>query len=87
MAVPQGVAKTCKKRTLPVSPFVAREVKRLLALRPLEWWEAPVFCRSGGQELLVSAFKWCLQQYYNLQHSGSWQREYRDEELLHPGER
>jgi len=34
VTVPPDVAKTRKKRTLPVSPLVAREVKRLLALRP-----------------------------------------------------
>jgi len=79
VTVPQGVAKTRKKRTLPLSLFVAREVKRLLALRPLEWQEAPVFCDFEGKPLSVQAFSWRLRKYsreigypvtpYDLRHS------------------
>jgi integrase/recombinase XerD len=63
VTVSQGVAKTRRKRTLPLSPFVAREVKRLLALRPLEWQEALVFCGFEGKELSVEAFSRRLRKY------------------------
>lgn len=79
VTVPLDVAKTRKKRTLPISPLVAREVKRLLALRPLEWQEAPVFCGFEGKPLSVRAFSRRLRKYsqkigypvtpYDLRHS------------------
>lgn len=79
VTVPAEVAKTRKKRTLPLSPVVAREVRRLLSLRPLEWQNAPVFCGSEGRELSVEAFGRRLRKYgekigypvtpYDLRHS------------------
>lgn len=79
VTVPAEVAKTRKKRTLPLSPVVAREVKRLLSLRPLEWQEAPVFCSSEGEKLSVAAFARRVRRYsreigypvtpYDLRHS------------------
>lgn len=77
--MPKEVAKTRKKRTLPISPLVARELGRLLSLRPLEWYDAPVFCGSEGKELSVEAFSRRLRKYserigypvtpYDLRHS------------------
>ncbi len=36
ITIPDNVAKTRKKRTLPLSPVVAKEIKKLLFLQPLE---------------------------------------------------
>jgi len=36
VTIPEDVAKTRKKRTLPLSPVVAKEIKKLLFLQPLE---------------------------------------------------
>ena len=53
VTIPDNVAKTRRKRTLPLSPVVAKEIKKLLFLQPLEWRDTTVFCGFEGKELSV----------------------------------
>jgi len=50
VTIPDNVAKTRKKRTLPLSPVVAKEIKKLLFLQSLEWRDVTVFCRFEGKK-------------------------------------
>ena len=79
ITIPDNVAKTRKKRTLPLSPVVAKEIKKLLFLQPLEWRDTTVFCGFEGKELSTASFGRRLKEYshhigykitpYDLRHS------------------
>lgn len=79
VTIPGGIAKTRTSRTLPLSPVVVKWVKRLLAVRPPEWRNAPVFCSQDGKPMLVTSWSHRLQGYgrklgyritpYDLRHS------------------
>ncbi len=63
VTIPDNVAKTRKKRTLPLSPVVAKEIKKLLFLQPLEWRDTTVFCGFEGKELSTASFGRRLKEY------------------------
>ncbi len=79
VTIPEDVAKTRRKRTLPLSPVVAKEIKKLLFLQPLEWRDTTVFCSFEGKELSEVSFGRRLRKYsrqigykitpYDLRHS------------------
>ena len=57
ITIPDNVAKTRKKRTLPLSPVVAKEIKKLLFLQPLEWRDTTVFVALKEKSFLCSILK------------------------------
>ena len=63
VTIPDNVAKTRRKRTLPLSPVVAKEIKKLLFLQPLEWRDTTVFCSFEGKELSEVSFGRRLKEY------------------------
>ena len=65
VTIPEDVAKTRRKRTLPLSPVVAKEIKKLLFLQPLEWRDTTVFCGFEGKELSEVSFGRRLNKYSN----------------------
>ncbi len=79
VTIPAEVAKTRRKRTVPISPVTAKEIKKLLAVRPAEWRDAPVFCSFDGAELSESSFSARMRKYsqktgckvtpYDVRHS------------------
>lgn len=79
VTIPAQVAKTRRKRTVPISPITAKEIKRLLTVRPAEWRDAPVFCSFDGGELTEGSFGARMRSYsqkagckitpYDLRHS------------------
>ncbi len=50
------VSKTGKARTLILSRTCTQAISRVLAVRPLEWGDAPIFCTEEGQPLRVAAW-------------------------------
>ncbi len=79
MTIPAEIAKTRRKRTLPLSPVVAKEIKKLLSLHPPEWRSTPVFCSYDGKELSERALAHRFKKYsqrigheitpYDLRHT------------------
>lgn len=57
------VSKTGKPRTLPISPETAAVIRKLLAVRPEEWKEAPVFCSCDGRPLSTNGWRLRLDRY------------------------
>lgn len=50
------IAKTRKKRTLPLSPLTASAIYRLKRSRPREWWDnSPFFCSEDGKPMRESS--------------------------------
>ena len=49
VAVRAKISKTRRKGTLPLSPMTASVIRRLLAVRPREWWNGfTIFCTQDG---------------------------------------
>ena len=80
VTVREEIAKTRKKRTLPLSALIALAVNRLIRCRPREWWEnAPLFCSQDGKPMLESSLTHRFKKYssqigykitpYDLRHS------------------
>ena len=74
------IAKTRKKRTLPLSPLTASSIRLLMRARPREWWDnTPLFCSEGGKPMLESSLTHRFKKYsakigykvtpYDLRHS------------------
>jgi integrase len=63
VTIPEDVAKTRRKKTLPLYPVVAKEIKRLISLQPLDWRDVTVFCSFEGKELSGDSLCRRLKEY------------------------
>lgn len=60
------VAKTRVSRTLPISDYSAKAIKRLLAIRPSEWdAEVPIFCTWEGGKMSRHTWGDRIEHYSN----------------------
>jgi integrase len=59
------VSKTGKARTLILSRTCTQAISRVLAVRPLEWEDAPIFCTEEGRPLRVAAWGNRLRDVYS----------------------
>ena len=79
VTIPEMSLKREGKELFPLSPVVAKEIKKLLFLQPLEWRDTTVFCGFEGKELSTASFGRRLNKYsrkigykitpYDLRHS------------------
>lgn len=75
-------AKTRQARTLPISAPTAKEILRLLQVRPKEWGNVNIFCSENGSTFTVSAWSRRVSNYsksaglekltsYSLRHTAA----------------
>lgn len=75
-------AKTRQARTLPISAPTAKEILRLLQVRPKEWGNVNIFCSENGSPFSVSAWSRRVSNYsksaglerltaYSLRHTAA----------------
>lgn len=75
-------AKTRQARTLPISAPTAKEILRLLQVRPIEWGNVNIFCSENGSTFTVSAWSRRVSHYsksaglekltsYSLRHTAA----------------
>ncbi|GFN24284.1 tyrosine-type recombinase/integrase [Thermanaeromonas sp. C210] len=78
VTVSAETAKTRVARTLPLSPATADAIRKLLAVRPPLWKNAPLFCSQDGRKMLETSWwhrvnKYCQKlgiklRAYDLRH-------------------
>lgn len=75
-------AKTRQARTLPISAPTAKEISRLLQVRPKEWGDVYIFCSENGTAFSVSSWSKRVVEYsksaglerltaYSLRHTAA----------------